>query len=304
MYVNLPLPPLPRSLTHSHFTSYLLSLAKLDMFSTPRPHYPASRQGVFKDQTVGASSSSKSSLASVRNAHWQLPPTPPLSTSPGSAESYDSYFPPQSPSASPSLASMAQLQASSRSGKLSGHYVPSPLSPSSSTYHSGAFTGPVSSPTVTSSPAFQLLRNTRGTITQSNSAPMRIDNTPTEYVLAVRVSSLSLSRSPFSSSLPSPPLPPFTITFLSPYRPFGALRDRNSRIFFPPFPILPFFDPPSPPLPFFSPSHCYSFTPNHSRLFRPFFLSFIALFLSLSASPSLYSFFFGKKNSLSLCSPI
>ena len=275
MYENLPLPPLPHSLTHPLLTSYLpLSLAKLDMFSTPRPHYPASRQGVFKDQTVGASSSSKSSLASVRNAHWQLPPTPPLSTSPGSAESYDSYFPPQSPSASPSLASMAQLQASSRSGKLSGHYVPSPLSPSSSTYHSGAFTGPVSSPTVTSSPAFQLLRNTRGTITQSNSAPMRIDNTPTEYVLAVRVSSLSLPPLSPVRSLPLPSPPPlyhYVSQSLSTLR--CSPRSKFSHLF-PPFPYSSFLRP--PPLPSLS-SPLLIVTRSH-RIIRAFFgLSFFPL---------------------------
>ncbi|KAI5124322.1 hypothetical protein M0805_008929 [Coniferiporia weirii] len=141
------------------------------------------RQGescMRRDQTpyiaqVGASSSARA------GHHWQMqiPSTPPLSTSPGSAESYpeEAYFP-SVQGVYPVTQGQQHAGAARHPKSHGGHYISSPLSPTSY----------VASPTVTTSPAsFQLLRSTRAPTPQGSSAQMRIDNTPTEYILAAAI---------------------------------------------------------------------------------------------------------------------
>ncbi len=101
-----------------------------------------------------------------------VPPTPPLSTSPGSADSYlgEAYFPPMQASAHPS-SSVA------RHSKAQGYQAP----PLANTSHLPA------SPTVVS-PTYQhqLLRSSRGQAPQQ-SAKMSINCTPSEYILSATI---------------------------------------------------------------------------------------------------------------------
>lgn len=139
------------------------------------------RQGESYKRDQMAYAAQAGALSSARAGHhWQVPPTPPLSTSPDSAESYseEAYFPP----VQGACASYAQLHnaANARKSQQNGHYVPSPLTPAPS----------VTSPTVTTTPAsFQLLRSTRAPTPNNGSsqAQMRIDNTPTEYILTAAI---------------------------------------------------------------------------------------------------------------------
>ncbi|EJD05724.1 uncharacterized protein FOMMEDRAFT_139085 [Fomitiporia mediterranea MF3/22] len=118
-----------------------------------------------RDQT-GMHGSSAASISRMPQ-NWQVPPTPPLSTSPGSAESYaqeEAYFPAVSASQQHSHA-----VGSVRSARSHGAFGSPPL-PS------------MTSPTITSSPAsFQLLRNTY------SSAPMRLENTTSAYILSATI---------------------------------------------------------------------------------------------------------------------
>ncbi|KAL5529316.1 hypothetical protein ACEPAG_5301 [Sanghuangporus baumii] len=99
---------------------------------------------------------------------WALP-TPPLSTSPGSAESSntdDAYF-----------ASVRQQCASASGGVCSTR---------SNGTNSSSSLSPVTSPTVTSLPAsFHILRSARSP--QSPSAPMQTETTPSAYILSAAI---------------------------------------------------------------------------------------------------------------------
>lgn len=101
-----------------------------------------------------------------------VPPTPPLSTSPGSADSYleEAYFPPMQAAPHPGLNN-------GRYSKAQG-YPPPPL---------GMASLSPASPTVVS-PTYQhqLLRSTRGQAPQQ-SAKMSINCTPTDYILSATI---------------------------------------------------------------------------------------------------------------------
>jgi len=100
-----------------------------------------------------------------------VPPTPPLSTSPGSADSYpEAYFPPMQAAPHPG-SSVA------RHSKAQGYMAP----PLANNFHSPA------SPTVVS-PTYQhqLLRNARGQAPQQ-SAKMSITSTPSEHILSASI---------------------------------------------------------------------------------------------------------------------
>lgn len=108
--------------------------------------------------------------SAARHPHqpqWQIPPTPPLSTSPSSSESHPDYYP-----------------APGQNGhSYYGHAAPNVVRPARSHTDAQAM-----SPTVAASPAsYNVLRSThkqRPGATPSASAPMRVDTTPTEHILS------------------------------------------------------------------------------------------------------------------------
>lgn len=104
-----------------------------------------------------------------------VPSTPPLSTSPGSADSYpdDAYFPPMQPVPHPN-APLGRYP----SKPSQGHFPP-PLA-------SGLSQSPAS-PTVISPTSYQLLRTTRGPAAPQQSAKMSINATPSEYALSATI---------------------------------------------------------------------------------------------------------------------
>lgn len=115
-----------------------------------------------------------------QQAQWQVPPTPPLSTSPSSAESYPDFYP------SPGSGSAQALHGQT----YCGHAPPNGMRTGRS--HSGA--EPLTammSPTATTSPAsFDVLRSTRKQrpgAPPMASAPMSVETTATEHILSAKI---------------------------------------------------------------------------------------------------------------------
>lgn len=113
-----------------------------------------------------------------QQAQWQVPPTPPLSTSPSSAESYADYYAP------PGSSSSAQTM---HGQPHYGHAPPNGMRAARS--HGLDIQMDMKSPTATTSPAsFDVLRSTRrGSTTHTPGAPMRVETTTTEHILSAHI---------------------------------------------------------------------------------------------------------------------
>ena len=170
-----------RLVTLSHKNPLLLFFVPLSLLQSSTQRYcnvAGNRQAENTTRREQPTLTQGNSISSNRPTNLRgmpaHPPTPPLSTSPGSAGSCleDAYFPVQQMRSSNSVSSQHRTK-------------PSPLHVQGSL--NGSVTPIITSPTVSeTSSSLQFMRNSRSSAPQQ-SAPMHIDNTLSEYVLSAAI---------------------------------------------------------------------------------------------------------------------